>query len=122
MSLGPICRTGGFCSEFTGAFVFAARTWPPNITSRDLVLVRRLQCPLTRPAIPLGLYSRNSPATLGSVNVQSLFDHPESGVQSTTCSKLRAIPLALWQLDALKLDEIGRAKGGSRGEASEGHL
>jgi hypothetical protein len=31
---------------------------------------------------------------------------------------LRAIPLARWQLEALKLDKIGRAKGGSRGETS----
>ena len=39
------------------AFILAARTWLPNITSRDLVLIGQLQRPLH--AMPLGFETRN---------------------------------------------------------------
>ena len=119
ISLGTVRLAGSLFCALPGTFgVHHCRADLP--APNDLA---RFGAPLRARAMPLGLDSRNGhEAPTGSVKCATSTRLPKIRPQSGTCSRSRTIPLARQQFGALKLDEIGRAKGGSRGGARQGHV
>ena len=119
ISLGTVRLAGSLFCALPGVFgVHLCRADLP--APNDLA---RFGAPLRARAMPLGLDARNGhEAATGSVKCATSTRLPKIRSQSGTCSRSRTMPLARQQFGGLKLDEIGRAKGGSRGGARQGHV
>jgi hypothetical protein len=117
ISLGTVRLAGSLFCALPGVFgVHLCRADLP--APNDLA---RFGAPLRARAMPLGLDARNGhEAATGSVKCATSTRLPKIRSQSGTCSRSRTMPLARQQFGGLKLDEIGRAKGGSRGGARRG--